>query len=107
MYKRQDIGVNLLRRLSQQLRLRAGDAERVVIVPFPVQTAHLVPAAYGVAEGHAVGIAGDDEDVYKRQVGHRVVHGGEAFNKSVLITDEVMKALEDCIPCLLYTSRCV
>ena len=31
-------------------------------------------------------------------VGHRVVHGGEAFNKSVLITDEVMKALEHCIP---------
>ena len=31
-------------------------------------------------------------------VGHRVVHGGEAFNQSVLITGEVMKALEDCIP---------
>ena len=31
-------------------------------------------------------------------VGHRVVHGGEAFNQSVLITDEVMKAIEDCIP---------
>jgi acetate kinase len=31
-------------------------------------------------------------------VGHRVVHGGEAFNKSVLITDEVMKAVEECIP---------
>ena len=31
-------------------------------------------------------------------MGHRVVHGGEAFNQSVLITDEVMKALEDCIP---------
>ena len=31
-------------------------------------------------------------------VGHRVVHGGEAFNGSVLITPEVMKALEDCIP---------
>ena len=31
-------------------------------------------------------------------VGHRVVHGGKAFNKSVLITDEVMKAIEDCIP---------
>ena len=28
-------------------------------------------------------------------VGHRVVHGGEAFNKSVLITDEVMAALEE------------
>ena len=31
-------------------------------------------------------------------VGHRVVHGGEAFNRSVLITDEVLKAIEDCIP---------
>ena len=31
-------------------------------------------------------------------VGHRVVHGGEAFAGSVLITDAVMKALEECIP---------
>jgi len=31
-------------------------------------------------------------------VGHRVVHGGEAFNGSVLITPDVMKALEECIP---------
>ena len=31
-------------------------------------------------------------------VGHRVVHGGESFASSVLITDEVMKAIEDCIP---------
>ncbi len=28
-------------------------------------------------------------------VGHRVVHGGEAFSGSVLITDDVIKALED------------
>ena len=31
-------------------------------------------------------------------VGHRVVHGGEAFNKSVLINDDVLKAIEECIP---------
>lgn len=31
-------------------------------------------------------------------VGHRVVHGGEAFNKSVLINDDVLKTIEDCIP---------
>ena len=31
-------------------------------------------------------------------VGHRVVHGGEAFNKSVLIDGAVLKAIEDCIP---------
>lgn len=29
-------------------------------------------------------------------VGHRVVHGGESFAESVVITDEVMKAIEDC-----------
>jgi len=31
-------------------------------------------------------------------VGHRIVHGGEKFNKSVLITEEVIKDIEDLIP---------
>ena len=31
-------------------------------------------------------------------VGHRVVHGGEKFAASVLITDEVMQAIEECNP---------
>ncbi len=31
-------------------------------------------------------------------VGHRVVHGGEAFADSVIITEKVLKAIEDCIP---------
>jgi acetate kinase len=31
-------------------------------------------------------------------VGHRVVHGGEAFSASVKIDDKVMAALEECIP---------
>ncbi|RNC63666.1 acetate kinase [Proteiniphilum sp. X52] len=30
-------------------------------------------------------------------VGHRVVHGGERFNSSVLITDEVIEILNECI----------
>jgi acetate kinase len=30
-------------------------------------------------------------------VGHRVVHGGEMFHESALITDEVLKGIEDCI----------
>ena len=30
-------------------------------------------------------------------VGHRVVHGGESFTDSVLITDEVVKGIENCI----------
>mgnify|MGYP000850594349 FL=1 len=31
-------------------------------------------------------------------VGHRVVHGGEKFAHSVVINDDVMKAIEECIP---------
>jgi acetate kinase len=30
-------------------------------------------------------------------VGHRVVHGGERFTHSVLISDEVLRGIEDCI----------
>ena len=30
-------------------------------------------------------------------VGHRVVHGGEKFTESALITDEVQRGIEDCI----------
>ena len=31
-------------------------------------------------------------------VGHRVVHGGEKFQKSVALTEEVLREIEDCIP---------
>ena len=31
-----------------------------------------------------------------KAVGHRVVHGGEKFNESVIITKEVIKQVEDC-----------
>lgn len=30
-------------------------------------------------------------------VGHRVVHGGELFSESALITDQVLRGIEDCI----------
>ncbi len=31
-------------------------------------------------------------------VGHRVVHGGETFNKSCIIDDSVKKAIDQCVP---------
>ena len=31
-------------------------------------------------------------------IGHRVVHGGEKFKNSVLVTEEVKKEIEECIP---------
>ena len=30
-------------------------------------------------------------------IGHRIVHGGEKFTKPVIINDEVIKEIEDCI----------
>ena len=38
-------------------------------------------------------------------VGHRVVHGGEEFAGSCVITEAVMKALEKCTPLLYITHR--
>ncbi len=42
------------------------------------------------------GVVSDMKEI--EAVGHRVVHGGEAFASSVLLNDDVMKALEECIP---------
>jgi len=35
-------------------------------------------------------------------IGHRVVHGGEQFTKSAVISDEVMKGIEDCISVAVF-----
>jgi acetate kinase len=43
----------------------------------------------GVADIHSIA------DI--NAIGHRVVHGGERFTHSVLINDEVMRGIEDCI----------
>ena len=42
----------------------------------------------------AVGVIKDMSEI--DAVGHRVVHGGEAFSGSVVITEAVMKALDEC-----------
>ena len=45
-----------------------------------------------LSEEHGVIKSLDEID----SIGHRVVHGGEKFNSSVLITDEVLSAIEEC-----------
>ena len=42
----------------------------------------------------AIGVIKDLNEI--DAVGHRMVHGGEKFNKSVLLTDEVLKVFEEC-----------
>lgn len=41
------------------------------------------------------GVISDIKEV--NAVGHRVVHGGEFFTKSAIVTEEVLKAIEECI----------
>jgi len=43
---------------------------------------------------HVVAVSGQDDI---QAVGHRIVHGGERFTESVLITPEVLNGIEDCI----------
>ena len=43
-----------------------------------------------------IGVISDMKSIVA--VGHRVVHGGTKFTKSVLITDDVIKMIEECIP---------
>jgi acetate kinase len=45
----------------------------------------------------ASGVEGVRSAADIQAVGHRVVHGGERFTHSVLITDEVLRGIEDCI----------
>ena len=42
-----------------------------------------------------IGVIKDLNEIHA--VGHRMVHGGEKFNKSVVLTDEVLKTFEECI----------
>jgi acetate kinase len=49
------------------------------------------------AIGEESGLAGVTTIGDIHAVGHRVVHGGEHFTSSVLITDTVLRGIEDCI----------
>ena len=49
------------------------------------------------AVGEESGLAGVTTIGDIHAVGHRVVHGGERFTSSALITDEVLRGIEDCI----------
>ena len=55
-----------------------------------------IPAVLNALVDKDNGVIGSMKEI--DAVGHRVVHGGEKFAKSVLITDEVMAAIEECNP---------
>jgi acetate kinase len=67
-------------------RLACGQIERIggaAIITFIAEGKENIGEIKSLSDIHAVG--------------HRVVHGGEKFTESVLITDEVLRGIEDCI----------
>jgi acetate kinase len=74
-------GDNTPRRFAEPIRDTRAAVE--IILRWAVAQESGVAEVNSVADIHAVG--------------HRVVHGGERFTSSVLITDEVLRGIEDCI----------
>jgi acetate kinase len=63
----------------------------------PMEThAEAIRALLGLLTRPDTGVIADMGEI--GAIGHRVVHGGEAFNASVLIDDAVIAAIEDCVP---------
>lgn len=73
------------------------DKEKVTLIQQPIadHTAGMRLAIDLITDSEK-GVISDKNEI--KAVGHRVVHGGEAFHKSIVITDEVIDAIEACIP---------
>ncbi len=64
-------------------------------IPLPTH-AEAINAVIEKLTSEEYGVISSLEDI--SAVGHRVVHGGQKFSKSVLIDDNVLSAITDCIP---------
>lgn len=71
----------------------AGGEKVKTEVPMPNHTV-AVQLVIGKLTDASVGVIASLEEI--DAVGHRIVHGGERFAESVLLTEDVMKAIEDC-----------
>ena len=69
------------------------DGDRIKIAGEILDHKMAVEYVLGVMLSKNHGVIDEKEDI--EAVGHRVVHGGETFSGSVLITDDVVKVLQD------------
>jgi len=69
------------------------DGDKIKIAGEILDHTMAIEYVLGVMLSKNHGVIDDKEDI--EAVGHRVVHGGETFSDSVLITDEVVKVLQD------------
>ena len=79
---------------GSKLNHTPGDGDKVVIEKPMKDHADAINMVIEALVSKEHGVIADMSEI--SAVGHRVVHGGELFSKSVVITDEVKKAVESC-----------
>ena len=82
-------------RFTYKPQLPGKEAIKAASVSMPTHS-EAIQAVLNALVDEKNGVIGSMKEI--DAVGHRVVHGGEKFAKSVVITDEVMQAIEECTP---------
>ena len=73
-----------------------GDTEQLAEVYLKDHFAAIQAVLDTLLDQQQAGVISSPEEIVA--VGHRVVHGGEYFSESVVITDEVLAKVEECVP---------
>ncbi len=78
---------------SQLVYQHAGGAKEETVTPMPDHT-KAIELVLGALTNEKTGVVKSLQEI--GAVGHRIVHGGEKFEASTVITDEVLAAIEAC-----------
>ena len=82
-------------RFTYKPQLPGKETVKEAEIPMPTHN-EAIQAVLNALVDEKNGVIGSMKEI--DAVGHRVVHGGEKFAKSVVSTDEVMQAIEECNP---------
>lgn len=88
-------GVEKIGMKGSFLKHKRKDGQKVVLKGEILEHQLAVEYILGILTSEKHGAVQSLEEI--NAVGHRVVHGGEEFNSSVLITDEVIQKIVECI----------
>ena len=81
--------------IDGRLNHKVGDNKVVKDIPMPTHS-EAIAATLEILQDAEHGVIKSVEEI--DAVGHRVLHGGMEFFDSCIINDEVIKAIEKCIP---------
>jgi acetate kinase len=98
METREELGSGGVEKIGMKgsfLKHTRKDGQKVILEGEILEHQVAVEYILGVLTSAKHGAVASMEEI--SAVGHRVVHGGEKFNSSVLISDEVIKKIEECI----------